>query len=164
MNRTQRTLVVLIAVCAPSILFAQPQTAASVPAGGTCGIAPTPTDTRRLVDLPPAAQETLRDDMLQHMITLSRVLSALAKGRHEIAAQVAENQLGMSAMGKRADTPEAAPGRYMPPEMREMGLKMHEAASGLAQAARKADHAQTYAKLKSVMTACAACHYAYRTH
>lgn len=121
-------------------------------------------DTRKLIEMPPHARDLMRQDMLMHMTALSQIFNALADGRKELAASIAETQLGFGAMGKhRGSAQGMGPGGYMPPEMRQLGWTMHRAASDLAKVIKEDNPKKTYNALQEVMTACMSCHYAYRT-
>ena len=58
-------------------------------------------DTRQLAPLPPAAQESLRQEMLDNLVAVNEVLSLMAEGKVKEAGEAAETKLGVSAKGKR---------------------------------------------------------------
>ena len=121
-------------------------------------------DTRQLVQLPPAAQETLRQEMLDNLLALNEVLTFVAAGKIVEAGEAAEQKLGVSAMGKHRGKPvDARPGPHMPEEMHNLGRKGHMAASEFALAARAGERERALALLPNLTSACVACHYAYRT-
>lgn len=121
-------------------------------------------DTRQLAKLAPAAQETLRVEMLDNLLALNEILSLLADNKVKEAGAVAEERLGKSAMGKNARLPfEARPGPQMPREMHSLGINGHVAASEFAQVAAGGDREAALAKLPALMGACVACHASYRT-
>lgn len=121
-------------------------------------------DLRSFVKLTPAAQETLRQEMLDNLLALSEILGLLAEDKVKEAGRVAEERLGRGAMGKNAKLPpEARPGPQMPPEMHRLGIEGHFAASEFARAADSGDRQAALAKLPALVGSCVACHAAYRT-
>lgn len=141
---------------APGDAASQDETSADTASAGN--------DTRKLINMPPHARDLMRQDMLLHMTALSQIFNALADGRKELAASIAETQIGFGAMGKhRGSAQGMGPGGYMPPEMRQLGWTMHRAASDLAKVIKEDNPKKTYNALQEVMTACMSCHYAYRT-
>ena len=121
-------------------------------------------DTRQLVKLPAPAQESLRQEMLENLVTVNEVLALMAEGKTREAGEVAEAKLGMSAMGKHRSKPmDARPGPHMPPAMHGIGMDGHKAASEFATVAKTGDRDKALALLPSLTTACVACHFSYRT-
>ncbi len=121
-------------------------------------------DTRQLAPLPPAAQESLRQEMLDNLVTVNDVLSLMAEGKVKEAGEAAETRLGVSAMGKHRMKPvDARPGPHMPPAMHGIGLDGHKAVSEFAAVAKTGDRDKALALLPNLTSACVACHYAYRT-
>ena len=119
------------------------------------------TDPRQLVEMPDQARKLMREDMLDHLSALNEIIAHLAANDLAAAADVAETRMGRSSMGKHRGTGKG-PGRYMPPEMRNIGWGMHEAASEFSQLARKGDLERAYGALQKVTGSCVACHYTYR--
>lgn len=121
-------------------------------------------DTRQVAALPPAAIETLRQEMLGNLLAINEILTLIAAGKLKEAGQVAETSLGQSAMGRHRDKPmDARPGPHMPPAMHAIGIDGHRAASEFAKAAASDDREQALALLPKLTAACVACHHAYRT-
>ncbi len=121
-------------------------------------------DTRQLVKLPAPAQESLRQEMLENLVTVNEVLALMAEGKTREAGEVAEAKLGMSAMGKHRSKPmDARPGPHMPPAMHGIGMDGHKAASEFATVAKTGDRDKALALLPNLTTACVACHFSYRT-
>jgi hypothetical protein len=121
-------------------------------------------DRRQLATLPPAAQESLREEMLGNMLTINEILTLVATGKLKEAGQLAESSLGQSAMGKHRDKPfEARPGPHMPPAMHGIGMDGHRAASEFAKAAIAGDRELALGLLPKLTGACVACHYSWRT-
>lgn len=121
-------------------------------------------DTRQFVKLPPQAQETLRQEMLGNLMSLNSIITLLAENKVKEAGELAEKELGRGAMGKNATLPpEARPGPQMPPEMHQLGISGHIAASDFAKTAASGDRDKALAALPAVVGNCIACHASYRT-
>lgn len=121
-------------------------------------------DARQLVALPPAAQETLRQEMLDNLLALNEILTLMTAGKLKEAGEQAESRLGQSAMGKHRNKPfDARPGPHMPPAMHGIGIDGHRAASEFAKAASSGDRDRAFNLLPGLTGACVACHYSYRT-
>jgi len=120
-------------------------------------------DPRQLAPMPPAAQANLRDEMLANLRVLNEILGLVAEGKVREAGQLAELELGVSAMGKNRNQPlEARPGAHMPPAMHSLGVDGHKAASEFARIAATGDRDKTIAALPSLSGACVACHFSFR--
>ncbi|MDD2743370.1 MAG: cytochrome C [Rhodocyclaceae bacterium] len=121
-------------------------------------------DTRQLASLPPAAQESLRQEMLANLVGLNEVLSLMAAGKVKEAGVVAEAEFGLSAQGKHRTKPmDARPGPHMPPAMHGIGFDGHRAASEFAKVAATGDRDKALALLPNLTGACVGCHFSYRT-
>lgn len=121
-------------------------------------------DARQLATLPAAAQETLRQEMLDNLLAVNEILELLVAGKVKEAGVVAEAKLGQSAMGRHRDKPfDARPGPHMPPAMHRIGMEGHAAASEFAAAAATGDRDKAVALLPRLTGNCIACHYAWRT-
>ena len=119
-------------------------------------------DQRQLVSMPEETLELLRQDMLDHLAALNEIIGLLGENKPDAAAEVAETRMGKSSMGKHRGTG-MGPGRYMPPEMRNLGWSMHESATEFSRVAGEGDSKAAYSALQKITTACVACHYSYRT-
>jgi hypothetical protein len=124
-----------------------------------------PGDSRQLVNFPePMRQHTLAN-MRDHLSTLQKIASNLARADYEGAAQVAEQRLGLSSLEAHGAA-HLAP--YMPQRMQDIGTAMHRAASRFATTAQDAgasgDVRPALAVLAEVIGQCVACHAAYRMH
>lgn len=120
-------------------------------------------DTRQLAVLPPAAQESLRQEMLGNLVALNEVLVLMAAGKVVEAGALAEAELGVSAMGKHRGKPlDARPGPHMPPAMHGLGMDGHSAASEFARVAATGDRDKAAILLPNLTGACVACHYSWR--
>jgi len=104
----------------------------------------------------------MRKDMTGLLTALTEIMQSLSTGDFEIAASIAENRIGKSAMGKHRATG-MGPGRFMPPAMRNIAWGLHDAGSEFAQIAAKGDAKQAYIALNKVISHCSACHNTYRT-
>lgn len=120
-------------------------------------------DTRQLAVLAPPAQETLRAEMIGNLIALNTIVALLAANQVKEAGEVAERELGRSAMGKHAHKPfEERPGPQMPREMHQLGISGHLAASDFARAAASGDRDRALAEFPALVGSCVACHASYR--
>ena len=121
-------------------------------------------DSRQLASLPPAAQESLRQEMLDNLLAVNEVLTLMAAGKVKEAGEAAEAKLGVSAMGKHRSKPfEARPGPHMPPAMHGIGMDGHKAVSEFAAVAKTGDRDKALALLPNITSACVGCHFSYRT-
>jgi hypothetical protein len=102
-------------------------------------------------------------NMRDHLLALQEMQAALASGRFDRAADVAEQRLGMSSLGMHGAHEVA---QYMPQGMQDVGSAMHRSASRFARAALDAsvtnDARPALAALAEVTGNCVACHAAYR--
>ncbi len=120
------------------------------------------TDPRQFVSMPDQARDLMRQDMIEHLATINQILGLLATNDLKTAAETAETKLGKTSMGKHRATG-MGPGRFMPMEMRSLGMNMHAAASEFSEVAKKGDLNNAYAAFQKVTNYCVACHYSYRT-
>ena len=121
-------------------------------------------DTRQRATLPPAAQESLRQEMLDNLLAINEILTLMAADKIKEAGEVAEQKLGISAQGKNRSLPfEARPGPHMPPDMHALGMNGHKAATEFAKAASTGERSRALALLPNLTGACVACHYSWRT-
>jgi len=101
--------------------------------------------------------------MRDHLVALQEISEALARGRNDAAAKIAEQRLGMSSLQRHGAHDVA---KFMPEGMREAGTAMHRAASRFAIEAQNAgatgDLKPALGALADVMRACAGCHAGYR--
>lgn len=119
-------------------------------------------DGRTLVKFPAELEAHTLANMRDHLLALQQIQEALASGRFDQAAEVAEQRLGMSSL-RAHGAHEVA--RHMPEGMQEAGTAMHRSASRFALAARDAaatdDLKPALAALARLTAACVACHAGY---
>ena len=119
-------------------------------------------DPRKLVAMPEKARDIMRKDMQASLAALNAIIGYLAANDFDAAAESAEKVMGQSTMGRHR-TSGAAPGWFMPNEMRSLGWGMHAAASEFALVAKQGDLNNSLKNLEKLTSACVACHYTYRT-
>ena len=137
-------------------------------------------DARQPVVFPPAMRQHMLGNMRDHLQALADILAALSGGEYANAAHIAHARLGMESPAASACAPAGASAaqapeamdmeqmmaRFMPENMRAVGLEMHQSASVFAaeadKAARTGDARPAYAALAHVTEKCAVCHMAYR--
>lgn len=120
-------------------------------------------DSRQLLQMPAAAKNTLRVEMLERMQALQQVMQAVADGKPQDAAKIAKAGIGMGVMmrhSKRA--PEAIPRNYMPEGMQPLSKQSHMLGDELAEALSSGDRKRIDGKLADVVGNCVACHSLYR--
>jgi cytochrome c556 len=121
-------------------------------------------DTRQLVEMPPEARAEMRAEMLDFQTALHLIINALGEQKFADAADIAEKQIGISAMGRhRSALANARPGMFMPNDMHAIARDMHVAASEFAKVAKSGDTTRALAAMQAVTGACVACHRSYRT-
>jgi cytochrome c556 len=118
-------------------------------------------DKRQKIRLPAMMGEHMLANMRDHLQALQEIQTALAEGKLDLAADVAERRLGMSSLEAHGAA-HMAP--YMPQPMREIGTEMHHAASRFARSAQEGDLAKALADLSGITRQCVACHASYRVH
>jgi hypothetical protein len=120
-------------------------------------------DSRQFVEMPAPMQAHMIANMRDHLAAVSEIQAALAAGKYEHAADIAESRLGMSSLAAHGAA-HMAP--FMPPAMQDIGTAMHRAASRFARTAQEADvtndlpHA--LGALAEVTRQCVNCHQHYR--
>ncbi|MDP2751794.1 MAG: cytochrome c [Rhodocyclaceae bacterium] len=121
-------------------------------------------DTRQFVKMSPEARAELRIEMLDFQTSLHLIIGALSEQKFAEAADIAEKQMGISAMGRHRTAPaNARPGMFMPNEMHAIARGMHVSASDFAKTAKGGDTAKALTTLQAVTGACVTCHRSYRT-
>jgi hypothetical protein len=122
-------------------------------------------ETRQLLQMPAAAKNTLRTEMLERMTALQAIMQAIAAGKPQDAAMIAKSGIGTGVMmrhGKRP--PEAVPRQYMPEGMLPLSRQSHMLGDELSEALKAGDRSRIDAKLAEVMGNCVACHSLYRLY
>src|SRR3982751_132059 len=89
----------------------------------------TAADARTGVEFPGAMKDHTLANMRYHLATLQAIQAALAEGRYDGAADLAETRLGLTSLEAHGAHDVA---RYMPVGMQEIGTGMHRAASRFA--------------------------------
>jgi hypothetical protein len=137
----------------PSITWAADMTLNSVP----------DPDSRQLLQMPAAAKNTLRIEMLERMQALQQVMQAIADGKPQDAANIAKAGIGMGVMMRhKMRAPEAIPRNYMPEGMQPLSKQSHMLGDELAEALASGDRKRIDAKIADVVGNCVACHSVYR--
>jgi hypothetical protein len=116
-------------------------------------------ETRQLVELPEIMQKHMLSNMRDHLASINEILTYMANDKLEQAAEVAEQRLGMSSLEAHGASHMA---KFMPKEMREIGTRMHRAASRFSRKAQEGELLPAYRARTEVTSACVACHAAYR--
>lgn len=120
-------------------------------------------DLRVAVEMPDMMKSHMLANMRDHLLTLSEIQSALAKGEYEVAADLAEKRLGMTSLESHGAAHMAG---FMPKGMQEIGNNMHRAASRFSVKAQEAqvtrDLPRALGALSEVSQQCVACHAGYR--
>jgi hypothetical protein len=116
-------------------------------------------DGRELVRMPEMMRTHMRANMRDHLLALQQIQSALAAGRYDTAADVAEKRLGMTSL-------EVHGASRMAQFMQDTGAAMHRAASHFAIIAQDAaitrDLPRALDALSKLTAQCTACHAGYR--
>ncbi len=122
-------------------------------------------DGRQLVKMPAPMQEHMLANMSDHLAAMGEIQAALAAGKFERAADIAENRIGMSSLETHGAS-HMAP--YMPKSMQDIGTAMHRSASRFARTAQEAtvtrDLPKALGALADLTQQCTACHASYRIH
>jgi hypothetical protein len=120
-------------------------------------------DRRVAVAFPPKLREHTLANMRDHLLALQEIQTALAMGKFDIAADIAERRLGLSSLTAHGAHEVA---KYMPKGMQDAGTAMHRSASRLSVAALDAsvtnDLRPALSALAEVTAACVTCHAGYR--
>jgi len=120
-------------------------------------------DVRQLVKFPDELRAHTMANMRDHLLALSQIQDALARGSFDEAGKVAEERLGMTSLTAHGAHEVA---KYMPQGMQDAGTAMHRGASRFAVELQKTavtgDLKPALAALASTTQACVACHAGYR--
>jgi len=116
-------------------------------------------ETRQLVKMPEPMQEHMLGNMRDHVMALDTILAHLAAREWSMAAEVAEQRLGLSSLDRHGASHMAG---FMPKAMQDIGTTMHRAASRFALRAQEGELEPAVAALRDVTAACVACHAGFR--
>jgi cytochrome c556 len=120
-------------------------------------------DTRQAIEMPAPMQEHMLANMRDHLVAMGEIQTALAAGKFNEAADVAEQRIGMSSLQSHGAS-HMAP--YMPKGMQDIGTAMHRSASRFARTAQEAavtnDTPRALGALAELTRQCTACHAGYR--
>jgi hypothetical protein len=116
-------------------------------------------DSRQLVELPEMMQQHMMSNMRNHLETINQIQIYLGSDEMDMAAELAEQRLGMSSLDLHGASRMA---KFMPEGMRAAGTNMHKAASRFALTAEEGDLLGAYKKLAELTSTCVSCHSGYR--
>ena len=120
-------------------------------------------DPRQLVEMPAPMQEHMLANMRDHLVAMGEIQAALAAGKYNEAADIAEQRIGMSSLQGHGAS-HMAP--YMPKPMQDIGTTMHRTASRFARSTQEAavtnDIPRALGALAELTQQCNACHAGYR--
>jgi len=116
-------------------------------------------DSRQLVELPEMMQQHMMSNMRNHLETINLILIHLGNEEMDMAAELAEQNLGMSSMNSHGASHMA---KFMPEGMRTAGTNMHKKASRFALIAQEGDLLAAYKMMAEITSACVSCHAGYR--
>jgi len=135
-------------------------------------------DQREVVDMPPQAKTMFLKNMRGHMESLDLIIEALGENDLTEAAVLAEMTMGSGHNKKRQcegeeegkkqhqqsshQGKEKGFGKFMPKEMKMMGMQLHIAANDFADVAREGNMGEAYKSLRNISAACVACHQSYQ--
>ena len=116
-------------------------------------------DSRQLVQLPEKMQQHMLVNMREHLEAINGILFHLANDELEAAAELAEQNLGMSSLESHGAEHMA---EFIPAGMRRAGTAMHTAASRFALTAQEGELLPAVKALAEVTKTCVSCHAVYR--
>jgi cytochrome c556 len=120
-------------------------------------------DPRQRVEMPAPMQEHILANMRDHLVAMGEIQAALAAGKYNEAADIAEKRIGMSSLQGHGAS-HMAP--FMPKPMQDIGTNMHRAASRFARTTQEAavtnDIPRALGALAELTQQCNACHAGYR--
>ena len=115
-------------------------------------------DPRQAIVLDESEQAFVLNEMRQYVVSLQRILTALAND-DPIALGQAARTMGMQAM---RDAPSTLMGK-LPMEFRRLGMPTHKAFDEIADAAESGEDTRAIlGRLGTVLNNCVACHASYR--
>jgi hypothetical protein len=120
-------------------------------------------DARQLIEFPDELRVHTMANMRDHLLALSQIQDALARGSFDEAGKIAEDRLGMTSLTAHGAHEVA---KYMPQGMQDAGTAMHHGASQFALELQKTavtgDLRPALSALSRTTQACVACHASYR--
>ncbi|WP_283742974.1 hypothetical protein [Sideroxydans sp. CL21] len=138
-------------------------------------------DSRQLVNYPPDVKAHALANMRGHLKALADIMDAVANAHYAVAADIADNRLGMNSSAAVGCQPKDMKmmqmsktyhldyqmQQLMPEEMRVLGQNMHRAANEFAVKARDADKniqsiTEANMALTKIARQCVACHESFR--
>ncbi len=145
-------------------------------------------DTRQIVNMPEPMKEIFLKNMRGHMESLDLIIAALAEGDLNEAADIAEAGMGVGHgkvrqcddahegedhtghEGHGDESPQHSPathqakafGKFMPKEMKMMGMQLHHAANVFGDIAREGNVGDAYKALRGISASCVACHQSFQ--
>jgi hypothetical protein len=118
---------------------------------------------RQLLQMPEAAKNTLRIEMLERLQALQQVMQAISAGRPQDGAQAAKSGIGTGVMMRHSKrSPDATPRNFMPEGMLPLSKQSHMLGDELSDALKAGNRMGIDAKLAEVTGNCVACHNLYR--
>jgi len=121
------------------------------------------TETRVLVRFAPPIIDHLLGNMRDHLLAITEIQRAIGRADYRRAAEISEHRLGMSSLKAHGAEHMA---EFMPPDMREIGTRMHRAASRFALVAEEQgahpDQRQLMSALSDITEQCVVCHARFR--
>jgi cytochrome c556 len=120
-------------------------------------------DSRQRIEMPAPMQEHMLANMRDHLVAMGEIQAALAAGKYNEAADIAEKRIGMSSLQGHGAS-HMAP--FMPKPMQDIGTAMHRAASRFASTTQEAavtnNIPRALGALAELTRQCNACHAGYR--
>jgi hypothetical protein len=120
-------------------------------------------DSRLAVEMPDMMKTHMLSNMRDHLLAINEIQAALAQGKFDLAADAAENRLGLSSLEAHEASHMAS---FMPKGMEETGNNMHRAASRFAIIAQETAVDRNLPRaldaLSQITQQCVACHAGYR--
>lgn len=116
-------------------------------------------DERVALTIGAGAKAGLMLTMREHLEAINSIVAALGRQDFEKAAKVAREELGFS---KHHQAMKREAGATFPSKYHELAMAHHQAAEDLAKAIPSKDFPMILVQLEKTMSACVACHRAYK--
>lgn len=114
---------------------------------------------RIALDLPPAAQESLKLTMREHLEAIDAIVAALSQEDFAKAAILTNEELGFP---KHHVAMQREQGATFPPEYHKLAMAHHQAAEAMGAVIQTKDLKQILPHLQQTIHACVKCHQAFR--